>query len=79
VDHALKSLGAVEGLLLLEQEGIADERETTDSLAVVWVGPWDTFSIGEVCRIVLTLASSLVTTDLRDHLGLNEALSVQEF
>lgn len=59
--HTLKILRAIERLLLLEQEGIADERQASNSLAVGWIWPWDTLSVCEVWSIVNTFATALDT------------------
>ena len=37
----LKVLGAIECLLLLQQEGVAQQRQTANGLAVRWVWPWN--------------------------------------
>lgn len=68
--HTLEVLAAVESLLLLKQEGVADKRQASNSLAVVWVWPWDTLSVREVWSIVLAFATTLDTSDLSGDGGL---------
>ena len=69
VDHTLEGLGAVEVLLLLEEEGVAGDGDTADGLAVGGIRPGDAFVVGEVRGIVGTLASRGDAGNLGDDVG----------
>jgi len=75
MDHTLEDFRSVECLLLLQEEGIADDRNTACGLAVCWVGPWDTILVGEVRSIIETLASALLARDFGDDVGLSSGTS----
>jgi hypothetical protein len=75
VYHTLKVLTAVESLLLLEEEGVADEWETPNSLAVVRIWPWNTFVVGVVRSVIGSLSGAFVSADLRYHVRLIKLLA----
>lgn len=65
MNHSLEVLGAVESLLLLHEEDIRHERNAANVLAVCWVGERVALIVGEVGRIVFSLAAG----DLSRHFG----------
>jgi hypothetical protein len=85
MNHTLEVLGAVEGLLLLEQPNIAGDWDATNVLAVrtvlrsvhilhspkkrLRIREWDALVVGEVRSIVLTLATLNRSRDLRNDVG----------
>lgn len=65
MDHSLQVLRAVESLLLLHEVDIRHERNTANVLAVRWVWHRVALVVGEVGRVVLSLAAR----DLAGHFG----------
>ena len=70
VNHTLEGFGSVECLLLLQEEGVADDGDAACGLAVCWIGPWDTVLVGEVWSIIETLAGALLARYFGDDVGL---------
>jgi hypothetical protein len=66
VDHSLEIFGAVESLLLLHEENIRHERNAADVLAVCWVGERVALIVGEVRRVVFSLAAGDLSRDFGD-------------
>lgn len=69
MDHSLKQLMAIEGLLLLHEEDVAHHGDTADGLAVVWGRPRDTIVVGVVGSIVLLPVGRRHPCDLGRYRG----------
>ena len=66
VNHSLEVLRAVESLLLLHEEDIRHQWNAANVLAVCWVGEWVALVVGEVGRIVFSLAAGDLARDFGD-------------
>lgn len=64
MDHPFQVLGAIECLLLLQQECIGDQRQSSNSFAVCWIGKWNAFVVREVRSVILSFSTRIVSTDL---------------
>jgi hypothetical protein len=62
--HTFKVLAAIERLLLLEEESVADKWKAANSLAVVRIWPWDTADAMLVSLFLLYRKSSIIYPSL---------------
>lgn len=60
--HSFQELVSVERLLLLEEENVRGQRKTSSGLAVRWIWPRNTLSVGKVWSVVFSHAALHDTT-----------------